>query len=233
MGGHWVTMWVMSRSRLMALALVFALGCAVGVNETGDGVGGGMAGPGAGGFGGGEAPTSSTSSSTGGMGGDPAMGGMGGSAEGGGGGGSDCVFDSPNTCSAADVLSSIAGDENDPPVVRYGVTSKWFQIQIREEVGSVIAEDLSYTVTLTSAPGTDYDLIVHQGSQDGPPNCNATAKPGVDQGAGVETVHDSWNDDQGLGGEDDHVWLSIEVRYVAGSECDANAQWTLEIEGHT
>lgn len=224
----------MSRSPLSPLALACAVlvGCAVGVNETGDVGGGSMAGPGAGGLGGGEAPTTSSSSSMGGMGGDPSMGGMGGAADG-GGGSSNCVFDSPNTCSAADVLSSIAGDENDPAVVRYGVTSKWFQIQIREENGSIIAEDMSYTVTLTSAPGTDYDLIVHQGPQDGSPNCNATPKLGVDQGAGVETVHDSWNDDQGIGGEDDHVWLSIEVRYVSGSECDANAQWTLEIEGHT
>jgi hypothetical protein len=146
---------------------------------------------------------------------------------------SSCVFDHVETCATAQVLPDVAGDESNFPTERTGVTSRWFQVHITEEVGSILEEDLSYTVTLTSAAGMDYDLIIHQGGQDDPPNCNATPKLGVDQGNGVETVSDGWDDDQGIGGEDDSVWLSIEVRYVSGTECDAASEWTLEIQGHT
>ena len=213
--------------RGLAVVAMCAAGCAVGVNETGDILdGGGMGG--IGGIGG-MGPATTTSAATGGMGGEMPMGGMGGE----GGEMTNCVFDSPNACSTAEGLGQIAGDENDPVVTRYGVTSKWFQIHITEEVDSIIGEDMSYTVTLTSAPGTMYDLIVHQGPQDGSPNCNATAKVGTPAGGSIQTVHDSWDDDQGIGGEDDSVWLSIEVRYISGSECDTAAEWKLEIQGHT
>lgn len=222
----WPMVW-----RALLLASVVATGCAVGADETGEfedasgGSGGTLSAAG----GSTSTPPTSSSSTSGGMGG---MGGLGG-AGGMGGAGGACVFDHVETCETAELLPSIAGDESNFPTERSGTSSRWFQVQIREEVGSVFEEDLSYTVTLTSAPGTDYDLIIHQGGQDDPPNCNATAKLGVDQGGGVETVHDSWDDDQGIGGEDDHVWLNIEVRYVSGTECDGNAEWVLQIQGHT
>jgi hypothetical protein len=85
-------------------------------------------------------------------------------------------------------------------------------------------------VTLTSPAGMNYDLFVHQGPQDGSPDCNAPEIKGTPSGSS-ETVSDSWDDDQGLGGEDDSVWLSIEVRHVSGMDC--NATWTLKIEGGT
>ncbi len=210
---------------ILGCATIF--GCAVGVTETGDSADGG-AGPGgvgAGGFGGSD---SSSLSSTGGQGGDMLVGGMGGA-----GGASTCVFDAPNTCAAAEQLPSVAGDESSPSVTRNGVTSKWYQIHVTEEVSSISSRDLSYTVTLTSASGADYDLIVHQSPQDSPPDCNATPKLGVDQGNGAQTVSDGWNDNQGIGGEDDPVWLSIEVRYVSGMDCTTAGQYTLTIQGNT
>ena len=159
----------------------------------------------------------------------------GGAAVGGmGAGGADpgCDYSSPNTCTTAVDLGSLAGDENNPPVVVTGVTSEWFQIQITEEVGSIFEEDLSYTVTLASPPGMDWDLIVHQGPQNGSPNCGATPQLGQGSG-GTESVSNGWDDDQGIGGEDDDVWLSIEVRHVDGVLCGDDAEWTLSIQGHT
>ncbi len=212
-----------------SIGALLALGCATGVNETGDfgNLGGGGAGGVITGVGG---MTDPTTSNMGGMGGDLPMGGMGGMGD---GGGMNCDFASPNTCMTAETVPSVAGDENDPVQTRFGVTSKWLQVQITEENSSVLSDDLSYTVTLTSAPGTDYDLIVHQGAEDGPPNCTVAPRPTTDLGNGVEEVSAGWDDDQGIGGEDDSLWLSIEVRYVSGTACDASAQWTLEIEGDT
>jgi len=76
----------------------------------------------------------------------------------------------------------------------------------------------------------DYNLKVHQGPQDGNPDCNVSPLNGS---GNPESVSGSWDDDQGFGGEDDSVWLSIEVEYVSGSACGPNAEWTLTVTGHT
>lgn len=149
-----------------------------------------------------------------------------------GGSGMICDYTAPNTCTSATQLSAIAGDENEPPVVVTGDTSMWVAIHVQEKVGSILEEDLSYTVSLVSPTGMDYDLMVHQGPQEGSPDCGATAQQGQSQG-NAEVVHNSWDDDFGFLGEDDSVWLSIEVRHVSGSECGPDAEWTLTITGHT
>ena len=223
-------------------ACCLLVGCATGVTETGGpletGAGGEITGVGAGGNGGAPQATVGSGNSPTGPAGPGAGGGMGGDMGAGGGttsgGGmmSMCDFTHQNTCTSAMGLQSVAGDESSPVQTVMGDSSGWFLIEVQERSGSIIESDLSYTVTLTSPPGMDYDVIVYQGPQDGPPDCNATPRVGVGAGS-VETVHDSWDDDQGFGGEDDDVWLSIEVRHVSGTDCGAQAQWTLSIQGNT
>jgi hypothetical protein len=141
-----------------------------------------------------------------------------------------CDYESPDDCATAEILPAMAGDEGGPTVTRMGSTSKWFKVHIQEQDSSISETDLSYTVTLISPPGMNYDLRVYQGEQDGGPNCGAAPK----DGAGTpEVVSDSWDDDQGIGGEDDSVWLNIEVLYVSGSACGPNAAWTLTVAGNT
>jgi hypothetical protein len=113
-----------------------------------------------------------------------------------------------------------------------GATSKWFLIWIEERASGVSETDLSYRVALTSPAGMNYDVIVHQGPQDGAPDCNAPPVTGQLEG-GAEVVAASWDDDQGIGGEDDSVYLAIEVRWISGTECSLQDQWTLTIQGHT
>lgn len=189
--------------------------------------GGGSNPTGAGGSGAGtttsDSTSSSTSTTTSGTGGS----GAGGSGGGGAGGGSEC-FASPNLCSNADQLPDVSGDEGGTATAS-GSTSKWFKIHVTETDSSIFASDLSYRVTLSSPPGMDYDVYVKEGPQDGNPDCGATAVKGT-PGAGGEQVSASWNDDQGLGGEDDSLWLCIEVQYVSGSDC--NAQWNLTVVGN-
>jgi hypothetical protein len=208
---------------LLAGTLAFSVACATGV-ETDDEPFGPLA-TGDGGFGGSGGDDTRSTSSSGGMGGMGEMGGMGGMPP-------SCLYDSPNTCQTATPLSNIAGDEGGPTIMEVGETSEWFQIRIEERVSSILEEDLSFTVTLTNPPNMDFDLFVLMGPQDGNPNCNATPIPGVKAG-NVQTVQRGWDDDQGLGGEDDDVWLCIEVRYVSGMECGNAAQWSLTVKGHT
>ena len=140
-----------------------------------------------------------------------------------------CDYDAPDTCPTAEILPAIAGDQGGPTVTRKGSTSKWYKVHIQEQDSGIFETDLSYRVTLSSPPGMDYNLKVYQGPQDGNPDCNVSPLSG--QGS-PEVVSASWDDDQGIGGEDDSLWLNIEVVYVSGSACDQNAEWTLTVAGN-
>lgn len=224
------------RLALVGFAMSGLVGCAVGLTTSDtDGSGGGLL-TGAGG--GPSGMTSQNASQSSGQGAAPSgSSGQGGNAGDGGQGGDggeapNCMYDSPNMCSSAEALGSLAGDESAPAKTASGVTSKWFKIHITEEVSSIFESDLSYTVTLSSPPNMDFDLFVHEGPQDGNPDCNAPPKKGTPSG-NDETVSAMWDDSQGLGGKDDSVWLNIEVRYISGMECDAAATWQLSVKGHT
>jgi hypothetical protein len=148
----------------------------------------------------------------------------------GSGGGPVCDFTSPNQCANATNIGILAGDKNQPAVVIIGTTSEWFVIKIEEQDSNIFEEDMSYTVWLESPASTAYDLFVYQGAQDGPPNCNATPKVGTLIN-GELVVSDGWDDDQGFGGEDDSVYLCIEVVWVSGEDC--TSPYTLTVQGHT
>lgn len=145
----------------------------------------------------------------------------------GGAGGSPCDFTASNTCSNAEQLPDVSADEGGTATAT-GTGSKWLKVHLEETDSSIFASDLSYKVTLTSPPGMDYNLAVKQGPEDGNPDCGAAAIAGTPQGSS-ETVSNDWNDDQGLGGEDDSRWLSIEITHVSGDDCDA--QWSLTVVG--
>jgi hypothetical protein len=165
--------------------------------------------------------SSSTSASGSGAGGGAGAGG----GSGAGGGGTTCDFTALNTCATAQSLGDVSGDEGGV-VNTNGIGSKWLKVRIAETDSGVLETDLAYEVRLTSPPGMNYDLYVRQGAQDGPQNCSATEV----KGSGTpESVSDSWDDDQGIGGEDDSVWLSVEVRYVSGNDC--STQWSLNVIG--
>ena len=194
-----------------------------GAADTGTG-GTGATDPGTGGTG---ASDTTTTTGTGGEGGSGA-GGSGGGGSGGAGGSPVCDFQAPNNCASAEQLAAVSGDEGDT-VTASGSGSKWLKVQVQETDSGIFETDISYKVSLTSPPGMDYDLYVKQGPQDGSPNCGATEVKGTLSG-GSESVSASWDDDQGIGGEDDSVWLSIEVRHVSGDDCDA--KWSLTVVGN-
>jgi len=133
------------------------------------------------------------------------------------------------TCETAATLGSVSGDRGSE-VDETGSGSTWRLVEVQETSGSIFEQDLSYTVALESPPGVDYDLFVYQGPQGGEPDCGATAIQGTANGT-LETVSADWDDDQGIGGEDDGLWLAIEIVNVSGSDCAA--QWTLTVTGGT
>lgn len=144
-------------------------------------------------------------------------------AAGGNGGAGGCDLMSPNTCETAEVLMEIDGNQGMEIVETKGTGSKWFQMKI---VDATEGERPSFTATLTSAMGTDYDLYVSHGDDNGPdcafPQLQATGMP--------ESFTQWW---AGVIGQDDSRHLSLEIRHVSGGTCEESAQWTLTVQGNT
>lgn len=143
-----------------------------------------------------------------------------------GSGGSACDYKSPNTCPASEQLSAIDGDQNNDTRTVKGTTAKWFKVLVNEAVSSVISyPKLSYTATLTSPAGMDFDLFEYDGTAS-QPTCAGNPKHAA---GNPESVTDIWGDSVG---SDDTRWITLEVRYIAGDMCPAD-QWTLTVKGHT
>jgi hypothetical protein len=224
------------RHASLVVALVSVVACADGTDI--EGGGGGDEGVGAQGVGGDPSSatttttTTTTTTSTGGEGGAGGMGeggaGEGGAGEGGsnGSGGNSCDYTAPNGSSNPLDLGNVKGEGGGAAIVHTDTTSKWLAVLVEETSSNIIADDLGFRVTLQSPAGMDYDVYVHLGPQDGNVDCFVTPTKGTGT---PESVSNSWNDDQGVFGEDDSAWLCIEVRYVSGDMC--TDPWTLTVVG--
>lgn len=180
--------------------------------------------PGSGGSGGGTTTSSTTSTSTT---SSTGAGGEGGGGEGGSGTGGSCDYAAPAPCSSGEELPGIDGDTGSDVRTATGDTSRWFHVYVAEAVSSIIDyPPLSYTATLTSPPGMDYDLYVYTGDVNGP-NCLAQGVKGTGQ---PEQVSATWGDTIG---SEDGTYVTFEVRYVSGSACGPQSMWSLQIAGNT
>jgi hypothetical protein len=142
-----------------------------------------------------------------------------------------CDFTEDNSCAVAQGMAAISGDDGGNGSVS-GTGSHWVQVHMTETNSSIFStKNLAYTVTLTSPPGMIYNLNVHEGTDGNGTDCGATAKVGTPANGSVQTVHDGWNDTQGIGGVDNSRWLSIEIQYVSGNDC--TGAWTLGVVGGT
>ena len=227
---------------LIVCGMIGIAGCATGTQvETTYAPGSG----GAGGFGGAggnssgdttssDATTGEGSSSSGpgttGVGGDPgtssSSSSSGSSSSSSGSGGNPCDYKSPNTCAGSDTMAAISGDKDSDTRIVKGITSKWFKVMVNEAVSSIISfPQLSYTASLTTPAGMDFDLFEYDGDAS-TPSCSGNPKHAL---GNPESVSDSWGDTLNF---DDTRWLTLEVRYVSGEMCPSD-QWTLTVKGHT
>lgn len=145
-----------------------------------------------------------------------------------------CDFSALNSCTMnPQGMPPISGDKGNDSQTAMGTRSTWLQIHVTENDSAILSpKDLSFTATLTSPPGTIYNLVVREsGDGDGSPNCGAGPMNGTPQGGTTQSVHHSWSDSQGIGGIDNSRWLSIEVIQMSGNDC--TDPWTLDIQGHT
>lgn len=133
--------------------------------------------------------------------------------------------DYPNDCAGALQLTDINGDKGSDLRTVSGSTPKWFKLFVNDYKPTFGNSNESYTATLTSPPGLQFDLLAYDGNAT-MPDCFAAAL----QGSGSpKVISDAWPDGNG----DDSRWITFEVRYISGPACDGSAKWTLTVEGHT
>jgi hypothetical protein len=135
-------------------------------------------------------------------------------------GGAACAAVSP--CSAATDMGDMSGDTNADVKATDGSTSQWIRVHLTENDHALFsAKDVKALATLTSPPGTTFELYTYVASSDGPVECSAVTGTG-------NTYNLSMNDNKG---SSDSRWVTYEVRHVSGP-CDATKKWTLKIEGN-
>lgn len=130
----------------------------------------------------------------------------------------------PAECSAAVNAGTVDGDADRAAVVLQGTDSQWFLLNVREnDFSAFTPRALSVSATLTSPPGSDFDLYV---------TCMSCGDPRTsisDAGIGVVDVVRAGRQD--TSSSDDSFTLLVEVRHFSGG-CGP-IPWTLELRGNT
>jgi len=97
-------------------------------------------------------------------------------------------------------------------------------MKVRIGEDSIGGSSLSMRATLTSPPGTNYDLFIHTKKGGG---CGVVAKSSTNI-TGTDSIYYSQPDV--IVGDDDYYVL-MEVRHISG-DCTPTAKWRLLVEGN-
>lgn len=129
-----------------------------------------------------------------------------------------------NDCMGAANAGEIAGDTGSESITLQGSESKWFTFRVRED--SSFGGSTSFTASLISPPGANYDLHVFMDTQADVIECSKEAAASSLPAGTTDKVNMTW----GWAFYNDSRTVRIQVRHVGGT-C-TSAQWTLFIEGN-
>lgn len=147
---------------------------------------------------------------------------------GGNGGGGSCA--APNTCSGATNLGSVSGDTGADVKTASGHTSQWFTVRVTEDDSDIAGVQLWMTATLTSPPGTNYDLYVYVPSSD-TLECSAVSYQSTSTSSTDSATAKFGEGGLLSNGSSDDRTVTVEVRHVSGT-CDPANKWTLTLAGN-
>ncbi|HUJ63112.1 MAG TPA: hypothetical protein VLX92_31660 [Kofleriaceae bacterium] len=137
---------------------------------------------------------------------------------------------SGQTCSGAASLGTVSGDTGADTQQGSGYQSAWYSVRVTENDSSVFAVPMNLTVSLTSPPGSNFDLYVYVDTGTDDVDCT-TVTGSSTRTSGVDSVHLTWGETGTFAnGSDDSRTVSIEVRAVTTS-CSAGATWQLSVAG--
>lgn len=155
-------------------------------------------------------------------------GGDGGTTDGGTG---QCV--APNTCVGGITMTPVSGDKNADTSTQTGSTSRWLTIRVSEDDSSILdGKKLKLKLTLTSPPGTNFDLRVFLADDGSGKKCPPDAPDRTSNVvSGQDTASLEWGEGFIPNGSNDDRNVSIEVVHVSGT-CTTGQNWTLLAEGN-
>jgi hypothetical protein len=128
----------------------------------------------------------------------------------------------------------VAGDETGATVGASGYTSEWLRLDETEQDSSPIGKAMTFTATLTSPPGLNYDLYAYLGASGGVGNIECTTVKGQSTNPAGEQdqVTFTWGESTGgvANDSDDSATVMIEVRWVSGA-CSTSQNWSISAHG--
>lgn len=122
-------------------------------------------------------------------------------------------------------MGDLSGDTNADVKATDGHTSQWIKVHVTENHHDIGGRELKATATLTSPPGTTFELYTYIASADGVVECSAVSGTGNSYNARFGESGITSN------GSNDSRWVTYEVRHVSGP-CDPSKKWSLKIEGN-
>lgn len=144
--------------------------------------------------------------------------------------GGACVPTPTSSCATAVNLGSLSGDTGAGKKTADGTGSQWFRIRVFEDDLSIFGRALTASMTLTSPPGTNFDLFVFVSGTASSVECLAATKSSTTSGA--DSVAVKWGELETVNGVDDSRNVTVEVRWVSGIVVPP-ATWSLTISGNT
>jgi hypothetical protein len=138
----------------------------------------------------------------------------------------------PQPCTGSTDLGSVSGDTGSDVKTVTGSASQWFRVRVTEDDTGLAGVQLWLTATLTSPPGTNFDLYVYVPASAGNTlECTEVSAQSTSTGS-TDTAQVKFGE-SGMfaNGSADDRYVTIEVRHVSGT-CDPSAKWTLNIEGN-
>lgn len=136
----------------------------------------------------------------------------------------------PGTCQGAGSIGIISGDQGSPGLQSSSSQPAWRTFFVSENDDAITGTPMSFTVTLNSPAGADFDLIVYRGIEGGATGCGGFMQQSTT--TGVDQISMTWGEGAFANGADDGAWVAVEI--VAKDDmCAPPQEWTLTVEGNT
>lgn len=137
----------------------------------------------------------------------------------------------PGTCQAAVSIGSVSGDTGSRNVGESGTDPTWLRFEVTEDDDSLVGAGLSFTATLVSPAGANFDLYVYRSVEGGASGCGGFSMQSTSAGS-QDAVTMQWGEGVVPNGLDDTVWVAVEIR-AKDDMCAPPQEWTLTVTGNS
>lgn len=134
-------------------------------------------------------------------------------------------------CASAMSIGTVSGDLASTDLQISGAHPDWITFRVTEDDDDIDGAAMSFTVSLASPGGTDFDLYVYRSVEGGTSGCGGFLQQSTNL-AGLDAVSMNWGEALLANGVDDSVWVAVEIVEKTDS-CMPPSEWTLSVQGDT